>query len=445
MSTGKHLYSFGSGQFGKLGTGNENNQPIPVKTEALPSGRILAVSAGLDHSCAIIDESKLSLLDHSSGSLYVWGSYSFFKQPQSLYLITNYFHRNSKGQIGIKESECYRPVSIFSAHKFRQVKCSIDYTLLLSDEGNVYSMGQNTAGQCGYDPTQQSHLPGPQKVPGIHKIKHIFAQSSSFSAELTATGELYFFGAHPGIKGLVGSLRKFDELTQPVTQVICGLSSAAALTTSKTVLMWGDSQNISSDLITSSPTELLEMRDKNIAQISGIGDLFVFVSERGRVYILGAFGDCKSSKPQIVRGRVSAEIIKKSSCSSHDILLLSEIGDVFQWNGIQNETLNNNHNGSQNSPPTYATSHRPTEPQFSLISSMEDKVVVDVCSGLMHSVLLTSDGLVYCIGSSEVGQLGIGHKVDLTSPILVSALSSTFVTQIAAGRVSAFKIGISLI
>ena len=291
----------------------------------------------------------------------------------------------------------------------------MDFTLLLGDDSNVYSLGCNTAGQCGHDPQQQSFTSNLHKI-SAPKVKKIVAQSTGLSILISPAGELYFFGAHPGINGLVGHFQKIDttDLGESVLQIICGISSAAALTVSRQVMIWGESQHISSDIMTPRPTPILELKDKAITQLSGIGDLFVFVNERGRVYMLGSFGDWKSPKPQIVRGRVSAEIIQKSSCSSHDILLLSEIGDVFQWNGSLSE---------QNS-----------EPQFSLISLMEDKVVIDICSGLMHSVLLTSDGLVYCLGSSEVGQLGIGHKVDLSIPVLVHALQSTFVTQIAAGR-----------
>ena len=57
------LLSWGSGQNGKLGTGNEENVAIPTYVAALEGVRIVHISAGCEQSAAIGED----------GTLYSWG------------------------------------------------------------------------------------------------------------------------------------------------------------------------------------------------------------------------------------------------------------------------------------------------------------------------------------------------------------------------------------
>ena len=56
------VWSWGWGDFGNLGHGDEQNQLLPKKLEALASRRVVAVSAAAVHSLALTAPTALSLL-----------------------------------------------------------------------------------------------------------------------------------------------------------------------------------------------------------------------------------------------------------------------------------------------------------------------------------------------------------------------------------------------
>merc|ERR1712086_775723 len=61
------VWSWGWGASGELGHGDEQNQLLPKKTEALAGRRVVAVSAGLAHSLALTGD----------GALWSWGRGGF--------------------------------------------------------------------------------------------------------------------------------------------------------------------------------------------------------------------------------------------------------------------------------------------------------------------------------------------------------------------------------
>ena len=52
--------SWGRGGFGQLGHGDQQDQPLPKKVEALAGQRVIAVSAGIAHSLALTADGAVS-------------------------------------------------------------------------------------------------------------------------------------------------------------------------------------------------------------------------------------------------------------------------------------------------------------------------------------------------------------------------------------------------
>ena len=63
LSADGAVWSWGGGGFGKLGHGDQQNQLLPKKIEALAGQRVLAVSAGEDHNLALT----------ADGAVFAWG------------------------------------------------------------------------------------------------------------------------------------------------------------------------------------------------------------------------------------------------------------------------------------------------------------------------------------------------------------------------------------
>ena len=57
------VWSWGNGAYGKLGHGDQQTQLLPKKVEVLAGQRVVAVSAGLNHSLAIT----------ADGAVFTWG------------------------------------------------------------------------------------------------------------------------------------------------------------------------------------------------------------------------------------------------------------------------------------------------------------------------------------------------------------------------------------
>lgn len=63
------------------------------------------------------------------------------------------------------------------------------------------------------------------------------------------------------------------------------------------------------------------------------------------------------------------------------------------------------------------------------IDFFNDKVVVQISAGHAHSIVLTSDGIVYSFGSNSFGQLGNGTSIKSSLPVQI--LLNEKITQIA--------------
>ena len=63
LTAGGAVWSWGEGNFGCLGHGDEQDQPLPKKIEAFAGQRVVAVSAGEYHSLAIT----------ADGAVFTWG------------------------------------------------------------------------------------------------------------------------------------------------------------------------------------------------------------------------------------------------------------------------------------------------------------------------------------------------------------------------------------
>ena len=100
----------------------------------------------------------------------------------------------------------------------RQIVCGSCHTLILSDEGAVYGLGNNSHGQLGQPVRHQPVVSRPTKIAFAGEVAQM-ACSSTHSVIQTATGELYScglnscgqLGLHPGVaKGQV----VLDQFTQ---------------------------------------------------------------------------------------------------------------------------------------------------------------------------------------------------------------------------------------
>ena len=118
------LYTWGSGEYGRLGHGHETHQVSPKMVEALQGKAVTFVGAGGFHTACIIE----------GGNLMTWGGSHF-------------------GQLGHgdeadrKTPEVVKGVQQAVAHK---VACGMHHTLMLTETQEVWSWGRTVRlyGRC---------------------------------------------------------------------------------------------------------------------------------------------------------------------------------------------------------------------------------------------------------------------------------------------------------
>ena len=112
------LYTWGMGTYGRLGTGEESDQLVPVLVSALTKVQMMTVSCGAFHTSAVSLE----------GEMYVFGG--------GLY-----------GKLGNESEEnCILPQKVMgndivSSNSYTQVACGTFHTVAINEEGKCLTWG----------------------------------------------------------------------------------------------------------------------------------------------------------------------------------------------------------------------------------------------------------------------------------------------------------------
>ncbi|KAB1282252.1 putative E3 ubiquitin-protein ligase HERC6 [Camelus dromedarius] len=174
LSEDGQVFSWGKNIDGQLGLGSEfPSQASPQRVRSLEGIPLAQVAAGGAHSFA------LSL----SGTSFGWGS-------------------NSAGQLALRRSkvpaQSYRPRSVGALKSFgvTYISCGYEHTAVLTQDGKVFTFGDNSYGQLGHSPTAEKR--GPQLVERIEGlVSQIECGSYHTLAYVYTTGQVVSFGRGP--------------------------------------------------------------------------------------------------------------------------------------------------------------------------------------------------------------------------------------------------------
>jgi|GEM_PF-972336 len=226
-----NLYAWGSNGQGQLGdnTTTERHTPVAVDRGEMSLGEtIIQVVAGGSHSLALTD----------AGNLYAWGS-------------------NGQGRLGDGTTTSrYTPVAVLAGaisagEIIIQATAGSNYSLALTDAGNLYAWGNNGSGQLGDGTTTNRHTPVAVDrgvIPAGETVIQVFA-GSHYNVALTDAGNLYAWGDNGG--GQLGDGTTTDRHTpvavdrgemlssEIITQVFAGSAYGFALTDAGNLYAWG--------------------------------------------------------------------------------------------------------------------------------------------------------------------------------------------------------------
>ena len=168
-----NLYSFGSNRSGQLGLGDTDNKNVPTLVKVSNGSKVKTVGCGSGHTIIITKD----------GTLYSFGD-------------------NGYGQLGLGDNTPMNiPILVAALNdlKVKVVSCGNNHTVIITEDGNLYSFGKNEFGQLGLGNIGDKNEPKLVTIPGGLKVK---AASCGYhhTVIITEDNNFYTFGRNRNIQ-----------------------------------------------------------------------------------------------------------------------------------------------------------------------------------------------------------------------------------------------------
>ncbi|CAO2832421.1 unnamed protein product [Amaranthus hypochondriacus] len=265
------VYSWGWGDFGRLGHGNSSDLFIPHPIKALGGNKIKQIACGDSHCLAITME----------GEVASWG-------------------RNQNGQLGIGTTEdCQVPQKIqaFKGIPVKMVAAGAEHSAAVTEAGEVYGWGWGRYGNLGLGDRKDRLVP--EKVSSINGIKMAFVACGwRHTITVTTSGTLYTYGWSK--YGQLGHGDFEDHLTpfklealssQIISQISGGWRHTMAVTSEGKLYGWGWNKfgqvGVGDYTDRCSPVQVSFPNDQKVLQICCGWRHTLAVTERNNVFSWG--------------------------------------------------------------------------------------------------------------------------------------------------------------
>ncbi|XP_028357067.1 secretion-regulating guanine nucleotide exchange factor isoform X11 [Physeter macrocephalus] len=225
------LFAWGANSYGQLGLGHKEDVLLPQQlSDFCNPGCVKSITGGGAHSAVVTDE----------GSLFVCGL-------------------NKDGQLGLGHTEdvlYFTPCKSLLGCPIQQVACGWDFTIILTENGQVLSCGSNSFGQLGI-PHGPRRCVVPQAIELLREKVVSIAAGLRHALAATASGTVFQWGT-----GLASSGRRlcpgqtlplFLTAKEPSrvtglenSQAVCvlaGSDHSASLTDAGELFVWGSNKH----------------------------------------------------------------------------------------------------------------------------------------------------------------------------------------------------------
>ncbi|OQR83470.1 regulator of chromosome condensation (RCC1)-like protein [Achlya hypogyna] len=213
------LYTWGSGEDGRLGHGDIRDRAIPRKVMSLLSQRVVGASCGGAHTAVVT----------AGQGLYTFG-------------------RGKNGRLGLGPDVAFKmtPEAVPVAADWTTVCCGWNFTVALTQAGRVYCWGKQGEGQCGLGYVNQDQsAPVLLEALAPYEIVQV-ASGYTHTLALSVNGDVFSWGL--GEYGQLGKGSPVPEVVDTshcigppdaVTSVYCGAFHSIATTAQNVMLAWG--------------------------------------------------------------------------------------------------------------------------------------------------------------------------------------------------------------
>lgn len=266
--------------------------------------------------------------------------------------------------------------------KALKVGCGRAHTVVVTDNEGVFSLGNNSYGQCGVPAelnAKENSILKVHKVEGIGKnIKEVVC-GQDHTMLLSSEGKVYSFGwSADGQTGLghydnqfTPSLVKGDIENENIVQLSCAADCVLAVSDKGDVFGWGNSEysqlNLATDKQQIHIPKVLKLNVGKVKQVASGGTMCAVLNEQGKVYVWG-------------------------------------YGILGQGPNVSSSLI-----------PTLLP-----EPLFGINDFSEDVEVEQLACGLSHFAAVTNKGHLYMWGKNRSNCLGLEKEGNQYFPLMVS-------------------------
>ncbi|XP_058402065.1 secretion-regulating guanine nucleotide exchange factor isoform X2 [Diceros bicornis minor] len=225
------LFAWGANSYGQLGLGHKEDVLLPQQLNDFCKPRcVRRITGGGGHSAVVTD----------GGSLFVCGL-------------------NKDGQLGLGHTEdvlYFTPCKSLLGCPIQQVACGWDFTIILTESGQVLSCGSNSFGQLGV-PHGPRRCVVPQAIELLREKVVSIAAGLRHALAATASGIVFQWGTGLASSGRrlcpVKTLPLFLTAKEPsrvtgledskATCVVAGSCHSASLTAAGELYVWGSNKH----------------------------------------------------------------------------------------------------------------------------------------------------------------------------------------------------------
>ena len=443
------VYSFGGNDFGQLGLDNRDNRLVPTQINI---NNIIAISAGGFHSLVLTED----------GKVYSFGRNNYCQLG---------FDDKAKRSVPTKIPNIYTTGSGYyedrikvSNYKIKAISAGRNHNLLLSEDGKVYSFGDNSKGQLGryteYTVNGNGRLAAEPTIIDVSAIStnKIIAISAggNHSLVLSEDGKVHSFGDNSKYQSGQGKEKIYipDYLAWTIPDYLAWTIDAQLNYQRNNPFKIHYAYQIV-DIHTVDQNPFISNFDKNAAE--------KLVVKSGGGYNIPIFNNS-----QILPDFVSSGTPGENDKDPERIVLTGVNKDLEVFNGVDimgtkqfligvNAILTHPNNITETLPPNIVivsprleSNEKWRKHNWNLntdnaghIGDWGVNVCSDVSAGLFHSLVLTENGKVYSFGNNSYYQLGLGgtdtDSKSVPTQIDTSIIgSNNRITAISAGHYHSF-------
>lgn len=278
-----------------------------------------------------------------------------------------------------------RELNFEKATQIVEIACGENYTVVLTNSGEIYSCGNNDHGQLGHDKPKRRL----QLIPDLDSFRFKkVACGASHTLAVNEWGQLFSWGSNQeGQLGLnTNSIIKSTPSmvktlgSSVIIQVSCGLKHVIALTNDGVLFAWGSNS------------------DGQLGLGSNISN---------------------TTKPTLIDTLLSVPI-SFITCGGYHTIVVTKSGGIFGW--------------GRNTFGQIGVNNTTDVPLPCQLRTLRNTKVTYASCGENFSAFLTIDGGVFTCGAGMYGQLGHGNKNNEVLPRKVMELMGSVVTQISCGK-----------